>query len=118
MSRSNSAAAGENNADGQPKKWPGVTSPLNINGPTEHDKTLTSKLEACLRSFDLFESEEEMSHRMNVLSQVNEMVKAWVMSVSIAKKIPPEIAEKTSGKIFTFGSFRLGVHTKGNCNRF
>jgi poly(A) polymerase len=95
------------------KKYPGVTAPISLQGPNQKDIELTAKLEACLRSYDLFESEEEMSHRVNVLSQINVIAKEWIHQVSLEKKCTPEKAEQMSGKIFTFGSFRLGVHTKG-----
>lgn len=29
------------------------------------------------------------------------------------QNIPPSLIENIGGKIFTFGSYRLGVHTKG-----
>ena len=35
--------------------------------------------------------------------------------------MPESVANSVGGKIFTFGSFRLGVHTKGQwllCNTF
>ncbi|RWS10561.1 poly(A) polymerase-like protein 2, partial [Dinothrombium tinctorium] len=91
----------------------GVSSPISISPPKEIDFQLTKKLDECLRSFDQFESEEEMNHRMQVLSSLNELVMKWVQNVSLQKKMPPEIAAQMNGKIFTFGSFRLGVHTKG-----
>ncbi|RWR99137.1 poly(A) polymerase gamma-like protein [Dinothrombium tinctorium] len=91
----------------------GVSSPISILPPKEIDFQLTKKLKECLRSFDQFESEEEMNHRMQVLSSINELVMKWVQNVSLQKKMPPEIAAQMNGKIFTFGSFRLGVHTKG-----
>ncbi|KAI1309481.1 Poly(A) polymerase gamma [Halotydeus destructor] len=95
------------------QRWPGVTSPISTSPPTPADNVQSQKLEACLRSFGLFESDEEMAHRMNVLSQVNELVQKWILSISLEKGIPQSVAEGMSGKIFTFGSFRLGVHTKG-----
>lgn len=29
------------------------------------------------------------------------------------QNLPPNVAENVGGKVFTFGSYRLGVHTKG-----
>lgn len=49
---------------------------------------------------------------MEVLSKLNNLVKEWIKEVSIAKNIPPSVAEKVGGKIYTFGSYRLGVHHK------
>lgn len=53
------------------------------------------------------------SLNIQVLGRINELVQQWIREVSIAKGIPENIASTTRGKIFTFGSYRLGVHTKG-----
>lgn len=90
----------------------GITSPISVAEPQESDLKASEELEECLRSFGLFESEQEMQLRMNVLSRLNETVQSWIKDVS-AKKMPKQNAELMSGKIFTFGSYRLGVHTKG-----
>lgn len=116
QSSSPAGTVGQSGQSGQ--KWPGITAPLNLAAPKEADLVQTVLLEECLRSFDLFESEEELNHRMNVLSLINELVKAWIASVSEKRKIPQEIAEHMNGKIFTFGSFRLGVHTKGSLKEY
>ena len=50
---------------------------------------------------------------MVVLSKLDAVVKDWVREISLKKNIPHNIAEKVGGKIYTFGSYRLGVHTKG-----
>jgi poly(A) polymerase len=52
-------------------------------------------------------------HRMQILSQLNGLVKDWIKEVSIKKNMPPNVAEQVGGKIYTFGSYRLGVHQKG-----
>ena len=44
---------------------------------------------------------------------MNALVKEWIKDASLRKNMPPSIAETTGGKIYTFGSYRLGVHTKG-----
>jgi len=93
-------------------QYPGVSAPISTAEPKEIDIVLTKKLEACLSSFDLFESEEEMIHRVNVLSQLNDLAQKWIKTVSESKKTGDPVFQ-SNGKIFTFGSFRLGVHTKG-----
>ena len=90
----------------------GVTSPISVAEPQDSDLKASRDLEECLRSYDLFESELEMQLRMDVLSKLNESVQKWIRDIS-AKKMPKQNAEQMSGKIFTFGSYRLGVHTKG-----
>jgi poly(A) polymerase len=110
----NTSNGSNGNANGNTTiKYPGVTSPISLAMPKPADHTLSQELEACLRSFDLFESEDEMNHRMQILSEVNELFKRFVQTVSEQKKMPPEVANQMNGKIFTFGSFRLGVHTRG-----
>ncbi|CAG2180870.1 unnamed protein product, partial [Oppiella nova] len=99
-------------ADGPRAPSLGITSPISVTEPTDSDMQASRELEECLRAFGLFESDQEMEHRMNVLSKVNHIVQTWIKDMS-AKKMPKQNAELMSGKIFTFGSYRLGVHTKG-----
>ncbi|XP_064484839.1 poly(A) polymerase beta-like isoform X2 [Ornithodoros turicata] len=95
------------------EKTLGVTSPISVATPKATDLVRTKELEEALRQFGLFESEEELAHRMEVLSKINQLVRQWIYDVSIKKNMPPNAAENVGGKIYTFGSYRLGVHTKG-----
>ncbi|CAD5229806.1 unnamed protein product [Bursaphelenchus xylophilus] len=90
----------------------GVSQPICTKPPTEKDNELTSKLNDCLSSFNVFESQEELQKRLDVLRKINALVRQWVMMASEGK-VPPEALEKVGGKLFTFGSYRLGVHTRG-----
>ncbi|KFM56834.1 Poly(A) polymerase gamma, partial [Stegodyphus mimosarum] len=94
-------------------KMLGVTSPISTAMPRPEDIQKTKELEEVLRQYGLFESDEELAHRMEVLSKINELVKQWIREISIKKNMPPNVAETVGGKIYTFGSYRLGVHTKG-----
>lgn len=91
----------------------GMTSAISTAPPKASDLQRTQELEETLREFGLFESEEELAHRMDVLSKINQLVKQWIYDVSIKKNMPASVAENVGGKIYTFGSYRLGVHTKG-----
>lgn len=62
---------------------------------------------------DVFESEEELNHRMEVLACINQLVKRWIRELSLKKNMPETLADKVGGHVFTFGSYRLGVHNKG-----
>lgn len=55
-----------------------------------------------------------------MLSRLDRMVKEFVRRVSLARKLPEAVANEAGGKIFTFGSYRLGVHGTGALflNRF
>ncbi|ELU07731.1 hypothetical protein CAPTEDRAFT_223399 [Capitella teleta] len=98
--------------DGQ-KKYPGVTSPLSLAPPKEHDLELSKKLEKEMAPYGVFETEEEQAHRMEVLNKVNILVKAWIRDVSLSKSMPESLIEVVGGGVYTFGSYRLGVNTKG-----
>ncbi|EDO48505.1 predicted protein [Nematostella vectensis] len=104
-----SSTAGSN----PPQKSFGVTSAISHAGPKPRDLELTKRLEEALIPYGVFESEDELQQRMIVLAKLNELVKEWIVEVSIKKNMPENVAKTVGGKIFTFGSFRLGVHTKG-----
>ncbi|XP_065067733.1 poly(A) polymerase type 3-like [Rhopilema esculentum] len=95
------------------EKQYGITSPISLAEPKAKDITLDKQLEEALKSFDIFETQEEIQHRMVVLGRLNEIAKQWIIDVSLSKNMPENVAKNVGGKIFTFGSFRLGVHTKG-----
>ena len=47
------------------------------------------------------------------MGKLNNLVKEWIREISESKNLPQSVIENVGGKIFTFGSYRLGVHTKG-----
>lgn len=91
----------------------GITQPISMKGPDPSDRIATDQLEETLRSYDYFESDAELSHRVEVMAKLDTLVKKWIRDVSIAKNIPPETADTVGGRVHTFGSYRLGVHSKG-----
>ena len=52
--------------------------------------------------------------REQVLGQVSVIFKDFVRRVAIRKGHDEIVAKEVGGKIFTFGSFRLGVHGRGS----
>ena len=91
----------------------GVSDPLSVETPTVRDKELTDKLEETLRKYNVFESDTELRHRMDVLHKINQLFKDWIKQMSLSKNMPEELADKVGGKVCTFGSFRLGVNSQG-----
>ncbi|XP_058234952.1 poly(A) polymerase alpha isoform X2 [Hemibagrus wyckioides] len=91
----------------------GITSPISLALPKESDLAQTQKLVQALKPFGVFEEELELQRRILVLGKLNSLVKEWIQDISRSKNIPPSLIENIGGKIFTFGSYRLGVHTKG-----
>ena len=57
-------------------------------------------------------SSGEMTHRMEVLASLNNLVKQWIKDLSIEKNMPPSMANTVGGHVYTFGSYRLGVHNR------
>ncbi|XP_069811548.1 poly(A) polymerase gamma isoform X5 [Dendropsophus ebraccatus] len=97
----------------QPQKHYGITSPISWAGPKEIDHLYTQKLTEAMKPFGVFEDDEELRHRMFVLGKLNNLVKEWIAELGECKNLPPTTISAAGGKIFTFGSYRLGVHTKG-----
>lgn len=54
------------------------------------------------------------SHRELVLGRIAALVKGFVRTVSMARGLSEAAATAAGGKIFTFGSYRLGVHAPGS----
>lgn len=48
-----------------------------------------------------------------MLGKINVIFKEFVKNISIRNGLPMELANDVGGKIFTFGSYRLGVHGRG-----
>ncbi|XP_067411192.1 poly(A) polymerase alpha isoform X3 [Emydura macquarii macquarii] len=97
----------------QLQKHYGITSPISLAAPKETDCILTQKLIETLKPFGVFEEEEELQRRILILGKLNNLVKEWIQEISEIKNLPQSVIENVGGKIFTFGSYRLGVHTKG-----
>ncbi|XP_003393427.1 poly(A) polymerase type 3 [Bombus terrestris] len=91
----------------------GMTSAISVAEPKPSDFTRTNELKEALKPYNVFESEAELNHRMEILSKLNTLVKQWIRDTSIARNMPSSVAEQVGGKIYTFGSYRLGVHHKG-----
>ncbi|XP_029963028.1 poly(A) polymerase gamma-like isoform X2 [Salarias fasciatus] len=97
----------------QPQKHYGITSAISLAPPRDIDHQYTQKLCDAMKPFGVFEDEEELNHRLAVLGKLNNFVKEWIAEISELKNLPPSAISCVGGKIFTFGSYRLGVHTKG-----
>lgn len=90
----------------------GITNPIDVRHPKPHEIVLTEELEKALRPYKVFDTHEGVTKRIRVLTQLNSLVKEFVQKVS-RKKLPNADVTKIQGSIFTFGSYRLGVHTQG-----
>jgi poly(A) polymerase len=91
----------------------GVTDPISEAPPTGSDYRLSRELEECLHVNNLYESRAEQQERERVLIELLELVKEWVHKVAVYQGMPEPDASDTGARVFTFGSFRLGVNGPG-----
>ncbi|KAI9000742.1 polymerase [Trametes punicea] len=95
------------------KGYLGVTPPISTNESSPREKEVTSTLMEELLRQGVFESEEESKRREIVLGRLAALVKKFVRRVSLARGLSESAANAAGGKIYTFGSYRLGVHGPG-----
>lgn len=108
---SNGIQSSKENKEKNDSKIPtlGMTSAISTAPPKPSDILKTTELEDSLKPFDVFESEQELNNRMVILGKLYSLVKQWIKDVSISRNMPESVAENVGGKIYTFGSYRLGV---------
>ncbi|KAJ7065706.1 polymerase [Mycena amicta] len=95
------------------KGYLGVTPPISVAQSSDREREITVSLMDELRRQNSFETEEESRRRELVLGRLAALVKKFVRDISIAKGLSESAANAAGGKIFTFGSYRLGVHSPG-----
>ncbi|XP_022715040.1 nuclear poly(A) polymerase 4-like isoform X2 [Durio zibethinus] len=97
-----------------PVKQYGVTKPISMAGPTEADIQRSRDLEKFLAEAGLYERKEEAAKREEVLCRIQEIVTDWVKQLTRLRGYTDQIVEDANAVIFTFGSYRLGVHGPGS----
>ncbi|KAH9943189.1 polymerase [Epithele typhae] len=94
-------------------RYLGVTPPISTNESSQREKEVTNTLMEELHRQGIFESEDESKRREIVLGRLAALVKKFVQRVSMAHGLSEAAATAAGGKIYTFGSYRLGVHGPG-----
>ncbi|RCK65211.1 Poly(A) polymerase PAPa [Candida viswanathii] len=92
----------------------GVTPPISVANPTSKENELNDLLIKELKVRGSFESETATKKRVEVLNILQKMTEDFVFKVSIKKNMSEGMARDAGGKIFTFGSYRLGVYGPGS----
>ncbi|KAL2917915.1 polynucleotide adenylyltransferase [Polyrhizophydium stewartii] len=92
----------------------GVTPPISTAPPTEAELDATRDLIKTLEDNGQFESPEDARKREIVLGKIDAIFKEFVRTVSIKNGLPESLANEVGGKIFTYGSYRLGAHGKSS----
>ncbi|XP_031481457.1 nuclear poly(A) polymerase 4-like isoform X2 [Nymphaea colorata] len=96
------------------QKQYGVTKPISAAGPTDADIQRSLELEKFLVDYALYESREETIKREEVLAELDQIVKRWVKQLTRQRGYTDQMVDDANAVIFTFGSYRLGVHGPGS----
>ncbi|KAK9464749.1 Poly(A) polymerase central domain-containing protein [Lipomyces arxii] len=97
-----------------PTETYGVTPPISTASPTESEMGMNEKLIDELKRQGSFESDSESQKRVEVLRILQSLTENFVRTVSLNKNMSEGMARDAGGKIFTFGSYRLGVYGPGS----
>lgn len=92
----------------------GVTPPISLANPTPKENELNDSLIRALKAKGSFESEAATKKRVEVLNILQKLTEEFVYTVSIKKNMSEGMARDAGGKIFTYGSYRLGVYGPGS----
>ncbi|AEO69152.1 9941c846-94b2-46b6-986e-f97ede243034 [Thermothielavioides terrestris] len=93
----------------------GVTPPISTALPTEQEKALNKALHDELRAQGTFESRAETEKRKEVLAQLEKITNAFVQRAAREKHGKNAILIRDAiGRVFTYGSYRLGVYGPGS----
>ena len=91
----------------------GITGPLDKTKPSQKELNSTEKLEAALAELKVEESQDEYLLRREALSKLQIICNKWIYKKALEINYPPHVARTVKGKLFTFGSYRLGVNFSG-----
>ncbi|ORX58722.1 Poly(A) polymerase [Hesseltinella vesiculosa] len=94
------------------QQW-GVSEPISLAYPTPLEVKQTEQLVKTLHDCGLFESDCDAKKRVNVLSKLEKLTKDFVYRVGRKKGLSETVARQAGGRIYTFGSYKLGVHNSG-----
>ena len=97
----------------QNQKW-GISIPLSYDKPTAAEEKLNLQLFQLLKDERSFETKAETDKRVKVIQVMKELAKKFVFEASLSKGMSESMAKDAGGCVYTFGSYRLGVHGPGS----
>ncbi|KAI5298829.1 polynucleotide adenylyltransferase, partial [Ascosphaera atra] len=95
------------------KQW-GVTPPVSTALPTPPELAANDELIAELKAQNNFEAPAETERRKEILVLIQRVTSEFVRVIGRKKKLSQAAIDVAGGKIFTSGSYRLGVYGPGS----
>lgn len=95
-------------------KYLGVTPPISNANPNPSEISINNDLIKVLKNRGSFESEQATRKRVEVLNTLQKLAEEFVYLTSKRKNMTDGMAKDAGGKIFTYGSYRLGVYGPGS----
>lgn len=92
----------------------GITRPISLKTATTADLHQSVELVRVLRHKGVYETAAGARQRELVLAELNKIVTEWIFEAGVEQGLDAAEAREAGGKIFTFGSYRLGVATPGS----
>ncbi|KAF7682695.1 Poly(A) polymerase PAPalpha [Astathelohania contejeani] len=97
----------------QTNKKYGITGALSFKESTPSEQAKSEYLAKYLEKSGFFESEDQAYLRERVLGRLDFLIKQFVRDTGEVKGMSTDEAQRCGGTLFTFGSYRLGVHARG-----
>jgi poly(A) polymerase len=85
--------------------------PFSPSKPSKSEISLNAKFEKYLDTIEPLASASELKAREDVIKEIQKIINKWVNEVSIKQGYTGEALKAACGKVFTFGSYRLGLIT-------
>ncbi|KAJ5378660.1 polynucleotide adenylyltransferase [Penicillium cosmopolitanum] len=95
------------------RQW-GVTPPISTILPTQDELAANDDLIAELKAQNNFELPSETERRKQILQLLQRVALEFVKGVSRKKGLSQAAVEAAGGKVFAYGSYRLGVYGPGS----
>uniref|UniRef100_A0A3Q0RCH4 Poly(A) polymerase n=1 Tax=Amphilophus citrinellus TaxID=61819 RepID=A0A3Q0RCH4_AMPCI len=89
--------------------WYGITTPISWDRPQEDHLIQTAKLLDTMKSYSVYESSLQLERAVKRLGL---LFRKWLKEISKEMNVSDIMIDKVGGKIFPFGSYHLGVHSK------
>jgi poly(A) polymerase len=82
-----------------------------LRSPGKNDVILNRKFEQYLDKIEPLATSAEVELRKSVLNEIQKIINKWIQEASTKQGFTGEALRMACGKVFTFGSFRLGLVT-------